>query len=517
MAIKENIQRDLVLQQIRRVSDIPAMAETIRHIQDLKGSEDQNITEIANIILKDYALTTKLLKVVNSVIYLPFGMVTTISRAIFLLGIGQIREIALTLMILDHFQKQGSQNLGLEAINQAFFGGFLARNLVRDLRFIEEEEGFICALLHPLGRILTAFALPEAFAAIKQKSRETGVAENLAAMEILGISFEEIGAIIAAEWNFPSAIIQSMRNIRPGELTSLPGEQEKLGLVATLSTEITTALASESNKDEKTAVIEKILKGYERQIPIMEKTEDLISATARDWEKVAQDLEMNDTQSPFSRQMSYWIEPEKEPVRLPKALGVEAESVKYIDAILEQEEPEDVEAIFSKGIQEISNFMMQAYALNDVIHITLETIHRGMKSSQILKTLFLIRDTQKPLMKIRFGFGEGIEEAKRWFVVECEGSDDIFNLALTKSTDLVIQDLQDPKINRLVPSWYRRKLFSPLYIILLPITVNHKNIGLICLEGAQKGFQNIARSHLNYLRILRDQIILAITRVSPKP
>jgi eukaryotic-like serine/threonine-protein kinase len=517
MAMKEKIQRDLVLLQIRRVSDIPAMAETIRHIQDLRGSEDQNITEIANIILKDYALTTKLLKVVNSVVYLPFGTVTTISRAIFLLGIGQIREIALTLMILDHFQKQGSQSLGLEAINQAFFGGFLARNLVRDLRFIEEEEGFICALLHPLGRILTAFALPEAFAEIKEKSRETSVAENRVAMEVLGISFEEIGTTIAAEWNFPSAIIQGMRHIRPGELTGLLGEKEKLGLLATLSTEITTALASELKKDEKTAVIEKILKGYERQIPIMKKTEDLISATAIDWQKVAQDLEMNDTQSPFSRQMSYWIKSEMEPVRPPMDLGFESESVKNIDTILEQEESKDVETIFSKGIQEISNFMMQAYALNDVIHMTLETIHRGMKSSRILKTLFLIRDTQKPLMKIRFGFGEGIEEAKRWFVIECGGGDNIFNLALTKSTDLVIQDLQDSKVNRLVPSWYRKNIVSPLYIILLPITVNHKNIGLICLEGAQKGFKDIAKSHLNYLRILRDQIILAITRVSPKP
>ncbi|HMK65892.1 MAG TPA: hypothetical protein VK564_08855, partial [Thermodesulfobacteriota bacterium] len=205
-----------------------------------------------------------------------------------------------------------------------------------------------------------------------------------------------------------------------------------------------------------------------------------------------------------------------EPEVAMKEMGFEAGSVKRIDAILEQEEPKDAETIFSKGIQEISNFMMQAYALNDVIHITLETIHRGMHSSQIQKTLFLIRDTQKPLMKIRFGFGEGIEEAKGWFVVECGRGEDIFNLALTKSADLVIQDLQDPKIRGLIPSWYRRNIFSPLYIILLPIAVNQKNIGLICLEGAQKGFKNIARGHLNYLKILRDQIILAITRVSPK-
>lgn len=515
MTSEEKPQRDLVLQQIRRVGDIPAMAETIRHIQDLKGYEDQNITEIANIILKDYALTTKLLKVVNSVVYLPFGMVTTISRAIFLLGIGQIREIALTLIILDHFQKQGSQNLGLEAINQAFFSGFLARNLGRELRFVDEEEGFICALLHPLGRILTAFALPEAFAGIREKSLRTGIAENIVAMEVLGISFEDIGTTVAREWNFPAAIIQSMHNIRPGELTDHPGERERLGLLATLSTEATTALARESTKEEKTAAVNKIFKGYERQIRIRGKVEDLISATARDWQKVAEDLDLNLNQSHFCRQMSDWSKPEGDSVSALQELGLETETVKDIDIILEQEETRDAETIFSKGIQDINNSIMQSYGLNDVIRITLETIHRGMQSSQIQKTLFLVRDTQKPLMKIRFGFGEDIEETKRWFVVECGGLDDIFNLAISRATDLVFQDLQDPKIKRLIPSWYRRNIFSPLYIILLPVTVNKKNIGLICLEGAQKGFKTIAKGHLNYLRILRDQIILAITRVSP--
>ncbi|HMK66188.1 MAG TPA: HDOD domain-containing protein, partial [Thermodesulfobacteriota bacterium] len=305
MAIKD-AQKETVLQQIRHIGDIPAMAETIRHFEDLKSSEDQNITEIANIILKDYALTTKLLKVVNSVVFLSFGLVTTISRAIFLLGIGQIREIALTLMILDHFEKKGSQNLGLETINQAFFSGFLARNLVRDLRFIEEEEGFICTMLHPLGKILTAFALPESFLEIRQKSQETGMPENVIAREVLGISFEEIGTTIATEWNFPSAIIQSMRQIRPRDIVGNPGEKEKLRLLATLATEITTSLVGDSDFEEKLAVVGRILKGYELQIPVMGKIEDLISATARDWKKLAEDLNLNASPSTFSRQMINW-------------------------------------------------------------------------------------------------------------------------------------------------------------------------------------------------------------------
>jgi eukaryotic-like serine/threonine-protein kinase len=514
MGVDKKTQKDLVLQEIRRVGDIPALADTVRHLHDLKGVEDQNITEIANIILKDYALTTKLLKVVNSVVYLPFGTVTTVSRAIFLLGIGQIRQIALTLMLLDHFQKQGSQDLGLEAMNQAFFSGYLARNMVRDLRFVEEEEGFICALLHSLGRILTAFALPKAFARIKEKCQDPDITETVASIEVLGISMEEISTTIATEWNFPPTIIQSMRNVRLSSVTDHPGEAEKLGLLATLTTETTRVLAGNAPKEEKEVEIRGIFKKYRQFVPVAEAVEDLINATTRDLQEMAEDLNLDLKNSSFCQDLQVWSRMEDPSAAPSPDLDIKSEAVKDIDALLDHEEMQDPETIFSKGIQDISNSLLQPYALNDVIRITLETIHRGMHSSRILKTIFLFRDTHRPIMKIRLGFGEDMEETKRWFVIECGGGDDIFNLAICKSSDLMIRDLRSPEVKRLIPSWYRKNIFCALYLILLPISVNKKNIGLICLEGEQSGFDRITKGHLNYLRILRDQIVLAITRTS---
>jgi eukaryotic-like serine/threonine-protein kinase len=99
----QNLRKDEVLDKIRQSSDLPGLVETIGFFNNLKEIEAQNVTEIANTILKDYGLTTKLLKVVNSVHFLHFGEVTTISRAIFLLGIDYIKNIALALKIFDHF------------------------------------------------------------------------------------------------------------------------------------------------------------------------------------------------------------------------------------------------------------------------------------------------------------------------------------------------------------------------------------------------------------------------------
>jgi HD-like signal output (HDOD) protein len=68
-------QKDKVLLKIRQASDLPAMADTVNIINKFKSSEDSSVTDLANILLKDYALTTKILKVVNSVHYMQAGSV----------------------------------------------------------------------------------------------------------------------------------------------------------------------------------------------------------------------------------------------------------------------------------------------------------------------------------------------------------------------------------------------------------------------------------------------------------
>ena len=196
-------RKDEVIDKIRRSSDLPGLVETIGFFNDLKEIENQKVTEIANIILKDYGLTTKLLKTVNSVHFLHFGEVTTISRAIFLLGIDYIKNIALALKIFDHFQKNSSNREILNTISQAFCGGIFAQKIIRDLNFVEEEEAFICSLLHPLGKILVTFSMPEKMVEVRRLSAEEDITEDMAASQVLGISYEELGMTFATGMEFP--------------------------------------------------------------------------------------------------------------------------------------------------------------------------------------------------------------------------------------------------------------------------------------------------------------------------
>src|SRR5208283_345496 len=113
--------KDFILGRLQEDSDFPAMSHTMNMINQLKAAEDASVTELANIILRDYALTAKIIKVVNSVSYSQFGEVTTISRAINVLGFENIKNLCLTLMLFGHFREGDSNVEHLDTMIKSFY------------------------------------------------------------------------------------------------------------------------------------------------------------------------------------------------------------------------------------------------------------------------------------------------------------------------------------------------------------------------------------------------------------
>src|SRR5208337_1645370 len=206
--------KDLILERLQEHHDFPAMSNTVDIINKFKASEDVSVSEFANIVLKDYALTSKVLKLVNSVSYSQFGEVTTISRAIILLGFENIKNLALTLMLFDHFQKNSSNSEHIDTMVKSFYSGILAEKISHEMSFANKEEAFICSLFHTFGKMLVSFALSEKIEEIKFVSREKGIPEDTAALSVLGARYEDVGMAMARDWHFPNKIINSMHKLR---------------------------------------------------------------------------------------------------------------------------------------------------------------------------------------------------------------------------------------------------------------------------------------------------------------
>lgn len=519
MQEKDKIQnvKDMVLSRLREKSDFPAMSNTIDLINKFKSSEDTSITEFSNIILKDYALTSKILKLVNSVNFLQFGEVTTISRAIILLGFENVRNLALTLMLFDHIQKGSSNVEHLNTIVKSYYSGILAQKIAGDINFPNKEEAYICALFHTFGKMMVAFAMPDKFEEIKRYSGERNVSEDASALAILGCRFEEIGMAIAKEWNFPNKIVYSMHKLRGMEITKSTNELDILDSIATFSNELSNIIASGLEEKERNEEIEKLTKAFKTQFGHMvNKLNAFIISSTQDLIEFSSVFSLNLNSIPFSKQLLRWVDNggDKETSARIETKSSQAAftsgSLKTIDTLIESEKADTPESIFTKGIQDINNAILSNFSLNDIIRIVLETMYRGMQLSGLANTLFLIKDTKLPVMNVRFGFGNGIDELKKWFVIKLDGSDDIFNIAALKQNDLVIKDIDVQDVRSLLPEWYRLKASPRIFVIILPIVINGKPIGVFYVEGEKENFDKISGSHLNYLKILRDQTVMAV-------
>jgi hypothetical protein len=306
-----------------------------------------------------------------------------------------------------------------------------------------------------------------------------------------------------------------MRNISRSDLVNAPLETEKLSMVATLATEISNTLGMDLPKEEKTDKIGRLIEGYKNYITLdEEKIDTLIAATSQDLNQLIENLNLDLHQISFNKQLEDWVGQEGPTTSDAEVLEFKTEALKPVDAYFKNEDQEESVSVFSKGIQEINTSMLRPFVLNDIITIALETIHRGMKKIKIERTLFFVKDTVAPIMKIRFGFGDKIETVKKWFIIGLEGSGDIFTLSVSRNDDLIIQDVHSKQIRKFVPDWYRKNVRSSFYMILLPISIKDKNIALITLEGLQDGLPEMSQEYLNYMKILRDQIVLAIKQLA---
>ena len=163
--------------------------------------------------------------------------------------------------------------------------------------------------------------------------------------------------------------------------------------------------------------------------------------------------------------------------------------------------------MLSSGIQDISNSLVEDFKLNDVLRIILETMYRAMGFKRVL---LCIRDGRSNSMTGRFGFGPEVGElAKHVRFSLSAHPDNVFNVATAKGVDILISDIDDPKIASRVPPWYRKSVPSRTFC-LFPLMIKGRPVAMIYADKDQAGEIRISEQELALLRTLRNQAVLAI-------
>ena len=196
---------DRILSEIGTKGDLPAGAEVIQQIQTAIRKEDCNALDVVRIILKDTALSSKVLRVVNSSFYRRTGNpVSTVTGAIVLLGFQTIRDLSAGLLLVDHFSRKGGNQRICNELRRSLYCGLLSQKLSGHVGCAAPEEAYLRGLFANFANLWLAAYYPSEFEKAVQLREHEHLSLERALERVLGGAPGEIAAAALAHWNFPS-------------------------------------------------------------------------------------------------------------------------------------------------------------------------------------------------------------------------------------------------------------------------------------------------------------------------
>src|SRR3954453_24023939 len=158
--------------QLALCPSLPSLGSINKALQGLLHAEQRFSAQISEIIRRDPSLTSRLLRLVNSVYYGLSTPVNSIEEAVFYLGVRQIRQLTTVTPIIEDFQRlSGKCAFPWREFWQHCIGSaILTREVISTVQTPNDEADYVAGLVHDVGKIVMAWSFPDHFAEIHRQA-----------------------------------------------------------------------------------------------------------------------------------------------------------------------------------------------------------------------------------------------------------------------------------------------------------------------------------------------------------
>ncbi len=222
------MSREEVLQTVLQSQDLPTLPMVASKLIMLTGQEDTTLTDIADLISKDMALSAKILKVSNSAFYSFPQQISSINQAVSILGTNAVRSLVLSFTFLSI--KGGGKDKASFDFEQfwerSLAGAVAAKLILEQIPGADTEEIFLSSLLRNIGQLIFATTLPDLYNQVLARlAEDEETRESMVEEEFIGDQHSSIGYAVAEHWGFPKTLILPIRyHHKPDEYTD--GDKE---------------------------------------------------------------------------------------------------------------------------------------------------------------------------------------------------------------------------------------------------------------------------------------------------
>lgn len=189
---------------VRNTSQLATLPEITQRIITAVEDPRSSAGQLHKIISHDPALVTRVLKIVNSAFYGIPGQIASIERAIVLLGLNAVKNLAVASSLGQLFRKTklysgaDAKDLWKHCVAVAV----ASRELAVAAKLPLAEQAFLAGLIHDVGILVELQNWPEKLRTVCE-SADKGGDFCVIEQEKLGVDHQIVGRILAEQWKFP--------------------------------------------------------------------------------------------------------------------------------------------------------------------------------------------------------------------------------------------------------------------------------------------------------------------------
>lgn len=430
--------------------DLPIFRYTINAINDVVSDEDSSTARLAQVILQDASLTARILRIANSTTYNPTGSpINTVSRAIVFIGFNMVRDLSLTLAVIEALLSRKGQSHVFRLMARAFHAAVQARAIAIQRGDDAPEEVFIAALLYPLGEMAFWCVADKEGEQILELIEKEGLSPRAAQKQVLGFTFEQLTVALTQDWHLSDLLHSAINNpaLKSPRVRDINDSHK---------------LSAETEKGWDNASVQNSI------------------------EKIAQRLGME------PRPTREWLkENTLDAVEIARLFGAgsitEYLPIPHPQPSSEEEAPTDkypdADPILQLSIlRDLSRMLEKQPNINLILETILEGMYRGCGMD---RTLFAILSPDKTLLRAKYALGEYNQQFTDKFVFNLNETP-FFNWLFQQNDAVWIKDSKANAAGSPLTPEFLAVVDTPAFLAC-PLSIKGKPIGILYADRAPSG------------------------------
>ncbi len=432
---------------VRRISeeDLPIFKYTADSISRITAKEDTSSGELANVILQDASLTARILKLANSVFYNPTGApINTISRAVVFIGFNLVRDLGLSLAIIDALLKNKSKSRVMDIVARSFHAAVQARSIAAAIGDESPEEVFIATLLRELGEMAFWCIARKEGEQLLDAMDEADMTAEKAQEKILGFTFAQLTLGLTQNWHL-------------GDLLNSAINRPSLKNPRIQSIIFATAISHHAIEGWQSDAVNKQISKLAHYLNIDEKE--------------TRQRVLDNAQMAVELAQTYGAGDAARLIPLPDNNTIQDDEHSVVVTLYPEPDP----VVQLNVLRDLSNLLETKPNLNLILELVLEGVYRGIGMD---RALFSLLTPEKNQIRAKYAVGSGTENLSEKFIFPIDtGMPNIFARALSEKRAIWVKDASAGEyVNYMTP--HISNTIGTKSFFLAPIIVNQRAIGL---------------------------------------